>query len=144
MFSPCSQGVSSTKNANRKKHAKEQNTLRPSLTKDRRFTSLGPRVLKSCPLLLGSWRKDSPGWEKAEAKFTATSGLRVRVCPVSPPYITRVCCSVSLVRIKSDNYYSLSSQLWHILSKCKTQRYILSKCKTQRYILSKCETQRHI
>src|SRR4029434_10805984 len=47
---------------------------------DRRFTSLGPRALKSCPLLLGSWRKDSPGWEKTEAKFTATLGLRVCVC----------------------------------------------------------------
>ena len=47
---------------------------------DRRLKSLGPRALKSCPLLLESWRKDSPGWEKAEAKFTATSGLRVRVC----------------------------------------------------------------
>src|SRR4029434_10867294 len=28
----------------------------------------------------GSWRRDVPGWEKAENKFTATSGLRVRVC----------------------------------------------------------------
>src|SRR4029434_807984 len=28
----------------------------------------------------GSLRKDSPGWEKAENKFTATSGLRVCVC----------------------------------------------------------------
>src|SRR4029434_2637183 len=28
----------------------------------------------------GSWRRDSPGWEKAEDKFTATSGLRVCVC----------------------------------------------------------------
>src|SRR4029434_10674686 len=28
----------------------------------------------------GSLRKDSPGWEKAETKFTAISGLPVCVC----------------------------------------------------------------
>src|SRR4029434_2443905 len=28
----------------------------------------------------GSWRKDVPGWEKAENKFTATSGLPACVC----------------------------------------------------------------
>src|SRR4029434_1703401 len=42
---------------------------------DRRFTSAGPRALKSCPLLLGSWRKDSPGWVMGEMQsvhFTAT------------------------------------------------------------------------
>src|SRR4029434_5959870 len=47
----------------------------------------------SCPLLLGG--KDSPGWEKAENKFSATSGLPacVCVCPVWPPYM-HVCVSV--------------------------------------------------
>ena len=70
MFSPCSQGASSTKNPNRKKHAKKENTLRPSLTKTDGSPHLVPGRLKSCPLLLGSWRKDSPGWEKAETKFT--------------------------------------------------------------------------
>ena len=79
MFSPCSQGVSSTKNLDRKT-CKKNRTL---LTKTDR--SLGPRALKSCPLLLGYWRKDSLGWENAEQKFTATLGLRVR--PMSPPYI---------------------------------------------------------
>src|SRR4029434_10504505 len=50
----------------------------------------------------GSWRRDSPGWEKAEDKFTVTSGLRVRscvcvcVCPVLPPYI-HVCVPVCRV-----------------------------------------------
>ena len=35
----------------------------------------------SCPLLLGgSLRKDGPAWEKAENKFTATSGLPACVC----------------------------------------------------------------
>src|SRR4029434_549190 len=62
---------------------KEQNTLLSDPDQYGRFTSLGPRALKSCRLLLGgSWRKDSPGWEKAEITFTATSGLRVCVCPV--------------------------------------------------------------
>src|SRR4029434_306066 len=28
----------------------------------------------------GSLRKDGPGWEKAENKFTVTSGLRVCLC----------------------------------------------------------------
>ena len=46
----------------------------------------------------GSLRKDSPGWEKAENKFTATSGLPacVCVCPVSPPYM-HVCVPVCRV-----------------------------------------------
>ena len=43
----------------------------------------------------GSLRKDGPGWEKAENKFTATSGLPacVCVCPVSPPciHVCRLC-----------------------------------------------------
>src|SRR4029434_10041605 len=67
------------------KHAKEQNTC-PSLTVH--FT-WSPGAYK-LPIAPGrSWRKYGPGWEKAEDKFTATSGLRVRVCvcPVSPPYI---------------------------------------------------------
>src|SRR4029434_2918776 len=73
---------------------KEQNTC-PSLTKDGQFTwtwSPGAYKLPTAPG--GSWRKDNPGWEKAEDKFTATSGLRVCVCvcPVSPPYI-HVCAN---------------------------------------------------
>src|SRR4029434_845113 len=45
----------------------------------------------------GSLRKDSPGWEKAETKFTAISGLPacVCVCPVSPPYM-HVCAPVCM------------------------------------------------
>src|SRR4029434_9831386 len=59
------------------KHAEELNC--PSLTKT--DGSIGPRALRSCPLLL-----EDPGGGtirdglKAEVKFTATSGLRVRVC----------------------------------------------------------------
>src|SRR4029434_9217812 len=73
MFSPCSQGVSSTKNPNR--------TLScPSQTKMEGSLDLFPGRLKSCPLLLGSWRKDSPGWEKYRSQIHADLGLRVHVC----------------------------------------------------------------
>src|SRR4029434_2909885 len=69
----------------------QQHTLLSIPDQDGRFTSLGPRALKSCPG--GSTIRDGL---KAEQKFTATSGLRVCVCSVSwsPPYIylTRVCC----------------------------------------------------
>src|SRR4029434_1625286 len=50
----------------------------------------------------GCWRRDRPEWEKAENKFTATSGLPacvcvcVCVCPVSPPYM-HVCVPVCRV-----------------------------------------------
>src|SRR4029434_2184780 len=50
MFSMCSQGVSSTKNPT-EKHAKRTEHSCTSLTKT--DGSLGPRALKSCPLLLG-------------------------------------------------------------------------------------------
>src|SRR4029434_5313206 len=50
MFSPCSHGVSSTKNPNRKT-CKKNRTHLPSLTET--DGSLGPRSLRSCPLLLG-------------------------------------------------------------------------------------------
>src|SRR4029434_7074830 len=52
----------------------------------------------SCPLLLGgSLRKDSPGWEKAENKFTAISGLPACVCVcVCVSVCLCVCVSVCL------------------------------------------------
>src|SRR4029434_3312144 len=81
MFSPCSQGVSSTKNSNRKKNKTQ------SLSEDGQFTwSPGAYKLPTAPG--GSWRKDSPGWEKAENKFTATC-VCVCVCRVASIY-TRV------------------------------------------------------
>src|SRR4029434_8856187 len=47
--------------------------------------ALGGRSSPECTVLKwaisqGSLRKDSPGWEKAENKFTATSGLPACVC----------------------------------------------------------------
>src|SRR4029434_11191741 len=84
---------------------KEHNTMS---FPDQRWTvhltwSLGAYKLPPSPG--GSWRTDSPGWEKAEDKFTATSGLRVRVyvcvsCVAS--IYSRVCSSVSCVPIKPD------------------------------------------
>src|SRR4029434_4546455 len=94
MFSPCSQGVSSNKNPNRKT-CKKNRTILSVPDRDARFTwSPGAEKLPTAPG--GSWRKDSPGWEKAENKFTTTSGLPACVCPVSPPYM-HVCVPVCRV-----------------------------------------------
>src|SRR4029434_5879725 len=58
---------------------KKNRTLLSVPYQDGRFTwSPGAYKLPTAPG--GSWRKDGPGWEKAENKFTATSGLRVCVC----------------------------------------------------------------
>ena len=101
MFSPCSQGVSSTKDPNRKKTCKI--TEHMSIP-DQRLTvhltwSPGAYKLPTAPG--GSWRRDVPGWEKAENKFAATSGLRVCVSCVA--YIhSRVCSSVSCVPLEPD------------------------------------------
>src|SRR4029434_9128003 len=52
----------------------------------------------------GALRKDSPGWEKAETKFTAISGLPPCVCVcvscVASIY-ARLCSSVSCVPLKN-------------------------------------------
>src|SRR4029434_8616369 len=85
-----------------RKTCKKNRTILSVPDRDGRFTgSPGAETLPTAPG--GSW-----GWRggetlrdglKGEQKFTATSGLRVRVCVCSvswsPPYIyiTRVCCS---------------------------------------------------
>src|SRR4029434_3028633 len=62
------------------KTCKKNRTLScPTLTKTDGSLHLVPGRLKGIPLLLGSWRKDSRGWENAEVKFTATSAC-VCVC----------------------------------------------------------------
>src|SRR4029434_3686362 len=74
MFSPCSQGVSSTKNPNRK-NMQNNRTILSVPDRDGRFTwSPGAEKLPTDPG--GSWRKDVPGWEKSRARM---QGLRVRV-----------------------------------------------------------------
>ena len=62
----------------------------PSLTKMDGSLDLVPGRLKAAHCSWGSWRKDSPGWENAEEKFTATSAcvscvatLNACVCCVS-------------------------------------------------------------
>src|SRR4029434_7680531 len=64
MFSPCSQGVSSTKKTCKRT---EHSSSVPD--QDRRFISPGPRALKkkSCLLLLASWREGSPRWYKCRS-----------------------------------------------------------------------------
>src|SRR4029434_4630026 len=60
------------------RHSKKNRTLLSIPDHDGRFT-WSPCAEKLPTAPGGSWRKDSPGWEKAEREFTATSGLRVRV-----------------------------------------------------------------
>src|SRR4029434_9299690 len=68
MFSPCSQGVSSTKNPNRKKLCKKDRTLLSVSDQDGQFTwSPGAYKLPTAPGR--SWRKDIPGWEKSRARI---------------------------------------------------------------------------
>ena len=67
MFSPCSQGVSSANNPNRKT-CKKNRTILSVPDRDGRFTwSPGAEKLPTAPG--GSWRKDVPGWEKSRARI---------------------------------------------------------------------------
>src|SRR4029434_10692335 len=53
----------------------------PSLTKMDGSLHLVPgRLKKSCPLLLGSWRKDSPGWDKCRSYIHKRPQACVCVC----------------------------------------------------------------
>src|SRR4029434_11050612 len=92
--SPCSQGVSSTKNPNRKNMQKEQNALLSVPDQDGRLTwSLGAEKLPTAPG--GSWRKDSPVWVKGRDYIH--SDLRPAcVCVLCRLHI-HVCCSVQCV-----------------------------------------------
>src|SRR4029434_7724803 len=79
MFSPCSQGVSSTKNPNRKNMQNNRTHVHPRPKMDSSLHLVPGRY--KLPTAPGwSLRKDSPGWEKAENKFTPTSGLPACVC----------------------------------------------------------------
>ena len=90
MFSPCSQGGSSTKNPNRKTCKRTEPLSCPSLTKT--DGSLGPRALTSCPLLLGGpgGRTVQDGKRQRINSPRPQACVCVCVCPVSPPYITCV------------------------------------------------------
>src|SRR4029434_6979056 len=79
------------------------------LDHDRRFTSPGPRALKSCTAP-GVLEEGQSGMGKSRDYDThydlrpACACVCVCVSCVASMY-SRVCCSVSLVRLKSDNYY---------------------------------------
>ena len=108
MFSPCSQGVSSTKNSNRKTCKKNRPLSCPSLTKTDSSLHLVPGRLQAAHCSWGVLEEGrSRMGKKAENKFTATSSLRVCVCVcvscVASIY-ARVCSSVSCVPLKPDNY----------------------------------------
>src|SRR4029434_10487517 len=78
MFSPCSQGVSSNKNPNRKTMQK-QNILLSD--RDGQFTwSPGAEKLPTAPG--GSWRRDDPGWVKGRSYISQRPQACVCVCPV--------------------------------------------------------------
>src|SRR4029434_9336503 len=72
----------------------EQNTC-PSLTKDRQFTSLGPRALTSCPLLLGGPGGGTfqDGKRQSKNSRQPQACLCVQCILVASIYITRVSCS---------------------------------------------------
>src|SRR4029434_11034762 len=97
MFSPCSQGVSSANNPNRKT-CKKNRTILSVPDRDGRFTwSPGAEKLPTAPG--GSWRRDDAGWVKGREKIHAD--LRpacacVCVCVVCPGrrpmHVCGVCC----------------------------------------------------
>src|SRR4029434_4970872 len=76
----------------------------PSLTKDGSL-HLVPGRYKLPTAPGASWRKDGPGWEKAENKFTARPQaypcVCVCVCPVAPPYmhVCVVCAIKNLTKV---------------------------------------------
>ena len=104
MFSPCSQGVSSANNPNRKT-CKKNRTILSVPDRDGRFTwSPGAEKLPTAPG--GSWRKDGPGWVKCRAYISQRPQACVCVlCRLHKN--TRVCCSVPLVAIKELTEVSL-------------------------------------
>ena len=94
MFSPCSQGVSSTKNPNRKTCRRTE----LSVPDQDGSLDLVPGRLKAAHCSWGPGGRTVQDGIKAESKFTATSAcVCVCVCPVSPPIYARVCCCVSFV-----------------------------------------------
>src|SRR4029434_9452385 len=63
------------------KHAKEQITLLSVPDQDRHdHLTWSPGAIKAPHCSCLPWRKDSPGWEDAEEKFTETSSACVCVC----------------------------------------------------------------
>src|SRR4029434_233603 len=92
MFSPCSQGVSSNKNPKRK-NMQKQNMCPFSVTET--DGSLGPRALRSCPLLL-----EGPGGrmvrDGSNAERTFHSDLRPACVCVCVSCVATYICTCAL------------------------------------------------
>src|SRR4029434_5032868 len=88
MFSPCSQGVSSAKNPNRKNMQKNRTLSCPSLTKMDGSLHLVPGRLR-LPTAPGVLEEGQSGMGKCRSQIHGDHGLCVCVCvcPVSPPNI---------------------------------------------------------
>src|SRR4029434_8318990 len=80
MFSPCSQGVSSTKNPNRKTCKKNRTLSCPSLTKMDGSLHLVPGRLKKLPTAPGVLEEGLSGMGKCRSQIRGDLGLRVFVC----------------------------------------------------------------
>src|SRR4029434_8428814 len=96
MFSPCSQGVSSTKNPNRK-NMQKQNILLSVRDRDGQFTwSPGAEKLPTAPG--GSWRKYGPGWVKCRAYISQRPQACVclGVCVLCRLHKIHVCVAVCI------------------------------------------------
>src|SRR4029434_10387022 len=87
----------------------------------------------------GSWRKDGPGWEKAETKFTATSGLPACVCVSCVASIyARVCSSVSCVTLKTCQRSKHFSSCARGPSENHTQLHVIAT-RWQPYLCAACQ-----
>ena len=82
------------------KTCKKNRTLLSVPDRDGRFNwSPGAEKLPTAPG--GSWKRNDPGWVKGRSWIHGhlrPACVFVCVCPVSPPYITRVCCSELFVQ----------------------------------------------
>ena len=90
----------------------------PSLTKTDGSLHLVPGRLKAAHCSWGPGGRTVQDGKKQRLNSQTTSGLRVCVCVscVASMY-SRVCCSVSLVPLKSDNYTIISHvHVTHIMS----------------------------
>src|SRR4029434_10825605 len=71
----------------------------------------------------GSLRKDGPGWEKAETKFTATSGLPACVC-----VCVCVMCRLHICTCVFQCVWPVvSACVWPVVSACVC-RPVVSAC----------------
>src|SRR4029434_7840287 len=104
MFSPCSQRVASTKNANRKTCKKNRTLSCPSRTETDGSLHLVPGRLKAANCSWGvlGGRTVRDGKTQSVNSQRPQACVFVCVCVSCVASIYPMCCSVSLVRIKSE------------------------------------------